>query len=426
MAEKNFIFVIAGVCILALVSLSAAGMTVAMPIGTGGTQSRSDVEPDGTPVVVADIERASQAGDYERARKLGNAVIESGGPTQFSAWQRRTIIGFAYYRRYFDRVALGDERSTALADLVTAARLGYLPAIRMIDRMLRAKLDGDDPSGTFTVSDADITDVLRTGAGQGDLGSLLLLASGKTFDNNEVPLVLEPGERIYWSMLFQFKLARRSGDDPRTAVEDIRKMTGQEDLESILSRYAWSYSSNPPIATIPGRSASVLMWADMDLKNALGTAFHILTYDGKEKPNTKDVWTFFEEYGNHIEREGLGRLFLLTPFPNAKKNPDIRTLPAAQIVRGLLPADRLFVRCGPLSHVSVVFKVELETNQLWLSDPFYRYWESANNPCSTKMRIADGPAGSALTIVDLDEVAESLVAVGTVRDGSQAGTGGAP
>ena len=81
----------------------------------------------------------------------------------------------------------------------------------------------------------------------------------------------------------------------------------------------------------------------------------------------------------------------------------------------LNPGDRVFVNCGGLAHVAVLYRRSTETGELLFLDPLHQFWQPSHNSCVTSYQLKHERANRYLTVVKEAEVEEMLQAAFTFR-----------
>ena len=79
-----------------------------------------------------------------------------------------------------------------------------------------------------------------------------------------------------------------------------------------------------------------------------------------------------------------------------------------------MPDDRVFVDCGPLAHVSILYKRDRERRMLYFIDPQYEFWQ--HNSCVTHFELIEDIHKRYLSALSESDIADMLQAVITIRD----------
>jgi hypothetical protein len=81
----------------------------------------------------------------------------------------------------------------------------------------------------------------------------------------------------------------------------------------------------------------------------------------------------------------------------------------------LIPGDRVFVGCGPLSHVAFFFRRDETKKRLLFLDPNYEFWQPTHNSCVTSFEFVEDKHNRYLSSVPEDDVESMIEAVITLR-----------
>ena len=81
----------------------------------------------------------------------------------------------------------------------------------------------------------------------------------------------------------------------------------------------------------------------------------------------------------------------------------------------LKPGDRVFVNCGGLAHVTILYRRSAETGELLFLDPLHQFWQPSHNSCVTNYQLKHERANRYLTAVKEADVEEMLQAAFTFR-----------
>ena len=112
---------------------------------------------------------------------------------------------------------------------------------------------------------------------------------------------------------------------------------------------------------------------------------------------------------------GLGRLYLLVPAGVNESDPYVLNVPRKSVLSNILRDDTVIVRCGPISHVAVVYNFTEQQDRILFIDPLYEYWQPSHNACMSGYQLVDGPNNGYLVSVSASEVSAILQGVITRR-----------
>jgi hypothetical protein len=74
------------------------------------------------------------------------------------------------------------------------------------------------------------------------------------------------------------------------------------------------------------------------------------------------------------------------------------------------------VRCGPLGHTAIVYKIDRAKQLVYFTDPLYEFWLPSHNACIRRFDLVPSEDGRFLAAVPTEEVMSVLQALVTFRD----------
>jgi hypothetical protein len=370
-----------------------------------------------TPPEIREINDAEERKDYQSARRLEDALIDRPLNSFPTKWAGQWIKSLALHLRFQDRQMLGDSHKDVLPDLLQAARYGNLRAIRQSEDILEEYLFGMNHAEYPPLTDDDILSVYRIGAELADSPSAVAFGSGRTMLlHAPLPEDMALNERIFWMVLGLVSDKRSAKTQRDGVVDDAVQRFGPDLVEQGLVDFGIVGGKvASTLDGLPGRDFHAAFAAESDLRAEYSIAFGSVMPPPDAPQPEMNARELFDDISVINGVSGMGRLFLLVPSVVVDQTKYIRTFPRETIMANLLPDDTVIVRCGPLSHVAVLYKVNSSSDELWFSDPLYEYWQPSHNACMSNYRLVDGPDNGFLVIVSLKEVMATLQGVITRR-----------
>jgi hypothetical protein len=351
---------------------------------------------------------AEKEDDDARVVQLSNQLLER--PLSFfdSSQYGMAIKSMAYMHRARARAKLsGDDIGIFLEDSEQSAKLGNLQAMEDLIKVFLEDLSGKSPIGQGYGSSAEKLEYyVRRAAPLADPLSALLLGSGKVGE-------LADDERAFW--LFLGIMRETLPQEKKLAmIKQLIEERGEQ-LEQGIARYGLSTKLNrDPNLGLPGRNATNTMFVESDLRATFQKLLGIIRVSGTppEAPTLKEFWQIYQ----YLYDNGFGSPFLLMPGNKSSNDGHIAVRSRDTVVSAISAGDRVLVRCGPLSHVAVVYRVDRTENTFLFTDAAYRFWQGETNACVSSLKLVYTDAARPLASVSIDEVRPILDGVITVRD----------
>ena len=259
--------------------------------------------------------------------------------------------------------------------------------------------------------------VYKTGAELADPPSALTYGTGRTqLLHAELPGDMPRGERLFWAVLGWVSDIELPRGQRKTAIDEAVHTFGADAVTRGLSQYGVAGGvTQSSIKGVPGRDIYTAFAAELNLRAEYSIGYGA----GMPPPGTPDpemsARELFDDETIMMEGAGLGRLYMFVPATVPGDNTYTRVLSRGEIISNILPDDTIIVRCGPIAHVAVVYKLNLNQDEIWLTDPLYEYWQPSHNACMSKYGLIDGPDNGYLVVVSAKEVEATLQGVITQR-----------
>lgn len=364
-----------------------------------------------TPEEIAPILAAKEKKDYQTVARLCDGLIKRDGSLFYSLPYANWVKSLAYIERGEAKFALTSNERDALADTAEAALLGNIKAARNISlKMLRQV---QNPEGARILEQG-----LRIGAELGDSESALMLG-GDMWPNS-----LSDREKAYWSLVALGMDASMSAERTDKNVHNAFALAGDTGVSQAIHDYSplGGLTRANTAAGLPGRGVLATMFCDAFLRREYGYNYgkRAPTTKAAESPSSLEVFRYMSAFADVL---GRARAYLLVPGDRKFADPAIISLDSAEIARQLSPGDEVFVRCGPLTHVVRLYKIDRDAGTLGFVDGLFEYWQPSHNSCISSFDLAPLKLGGFLARVRLSEVLPMIQGVVTFRDRTRFGAG---
>ena len=248
---------------------------------------------------------------------------------------------------------------------------------------------------------------LRIGAELGSWELQLLLGS------ENWPNTLRRGEKAYWELV-----ALSFMPDPHRAAEmqSTIEAFGSEKINEAIKEFSPTGGVMPADASgLPGRGTLATVFTDANLRRTYGESYGRRPSPSRSSktPSTLEEFKLLSATGDET---GLFRAYMMVPGDRKFSNPTIVSLKANEIAAKLRAGDTVIVRCGPITHLAVAYKIDESRDRIYFADGLFQYWQPTHNSCIKSFTLTPYEYGGFLAGVSLKEITPMIQAVITFRD----------
>jgi len=235
-------------------------------------------------------------------------------------------------------------------------------------------------------------------------------------------------EKIYWESVQAFLSYKRTVEPGNISLDPPRA----ENLDPIVEKYGEAIAARAiarygltggafasTLDGLPGRDVRTAMVTE----GLLTTAYQLSPFQIEDAAATGEmpVETIADTFAEwrQAAAEYPAMAFLVSTAPTGGDRQKIQTTRAAMIAE-VRPGDAVFLRCGPLSHVAVVYVIDKIRGRIELIDGFYQFFRPTHNECVSQYSFVDQGLGRFSTRVEFDEFGAMLQALFTIRDKADA------
>lgn len=355
-----------------------------------------------------ELREAYESGDLAKMKLSFDRVINEPIASFVNAFYAYGIKSTAYYYRSKMPPSSEIERTQREQDWKDAIDFGNLGAVQdMSEGYLRK--DATALKFVAGLSKEEAARFFRTGADFGDPYSAASIAMRGKGDVSQ-------DETIYWTTIAIQADIGISPERRTNGLHQLFQQVGSLKIANILSRFSLAGSPLPSSRIgLPPRGLSATVFVDNDLRGTFGRA-----YGGKMEPRTDipespTVRENFDFYSREVPDVARADAYMLAPV---EKSTDQKIFPAdvGLILSELIPGDRVFLSCGPLAHVAILYRRDASSHKLLFIDTAYEFWQPTHNDCVKNFELLEDKHHRYLSVVDEEDVKSMLVASITIRD----------
>ncbi|TIX91116.1 hypothetical protein [Rhizobium sp. P44RR-XXIV] len=342
--------------------------------------------------------------------KLSNELIQK-PLTEFDSSQYGIALkSMAYMHRGRAQAIISGEIQPYLEDFDRSASLGNLQAMEdLIKLCMTSAMGKASPGQEVDEPESKLRKYTHLAAPLGDPLSGILLGMGKLDPS------LGSEEKAFW-LLLGVAHDNLPPERKRKTIDDFSEALGSGKLERGIAQFGLTKVLDPDSELgLPGRNAVDTMFVEADLRGTFQRLLGIIRATGTipEAPTLKENWQLYRYL---VDSTGFGSAYLLIPGNNDSRDGHMIVRSRAAVSSNINAGDRVFVRCGPLSHVAMVYSVDRAKGEVLFADAAYQFWQKEQNACITSFRLVASDAARPLTSVSMDDVTRVLEAIITVRD----------
>jgi hypothetical protein len=321
------------------------------------------------------------------------------------------IKSLAYAIRARAKADLKFPLSEVLSDEMKAADLGELGDMRFVFHNLVDAAAGKNLDLGINVT-PDLTEhYVRAAARLGDGYAAHLLATGKVGSTGDLT------ELIYWEICSVVN-ANIENDKRLEAFIMLFKSFGSDAINRALSKYSPAggiiRSSDP---RLPGRGKLTTIAMLRTMQVLLERRMPIFDHQRAERETPLSARDVLERNNKHFETASLGmRTYLLVPMSSGPDDRYIVRMAMKSLLANIVPGDGIFVRCGPLAHYAVVWKIDRARSRIFMHDDLFEFWMPSHNECISQFNFVSLKEGRYIVELSMDEVAPIIEAAETTRD----------
>ncbi|WP_207262431.1 hypothetical protein [Pseudomonas sp. GW101-3H06] len=359
-----------------------------------------------TPKAIYEIDQNLSKKNYHEAIRLATNLINNKNIPFITPSYPNYVRSLAYNRRAQARSQNKGRPDINIIndDYIKSALLGNLEAVRKIevDYLNSMGASGENGDNNFNVDPNTIDDILIIGADLGDEVSFKILSE------NNSPIKHEALEILYWDLLY-----RASTLDPNT-IDAINKYK-ISDIKNALTQYSIVGDIiNRDVA--PERDLLTHLLSELSIRHVLADLLGALPRKGKPKPEEEPtVIDGFQRSRVALEKSGLTSAYLLTPVDVEEPAVGVISIDASRVATFIKPGDSISVSCGALSHIAMVFNIDIDHDEILLADPLYQYWNPAANSCIKNFSLKEFKYGLYLSRLKISEITPMITSITTLR-----------
>jgi hypothetical protein len=360
------------------------------------------------PVEAQAIADAWVAGELDRVRELADLFISAAPGTFPSEYYAGRLRADGHYYKY--KILVAEQGSPLLArtELLLAVENGHGPAA---EEFVEGILTGDPFSRVlaYTMKKSELQSLLRTGAMLG--GPVSATALGFT----QLGDPLDEEEKLYWMMLAVMREKGTESERRTQLLNSVVSSAGEAKAIASLRKYAVTGIPFPDRGELPGRGIEEVLFVESDLRHTMGLAAGMTVDFQTAPPESLSIGDQFDILSTIVKTMSTSDVYLL--YFEGRPPITHRTVKKSkrEIMAELNPGDRVFVNCGGLAHVAVLYRRSTETGELLFLDPLHQFWQPSHNSCVTSYQLKHERANRYLTVVKEAEVEEMLQAAFTFR-----------
>lgn len=358
---------------------------------------------------LAPISEALARGEFKDAISLSTQNISARVDAYGTEFYGYHIRAASYYYRARAALQSGGQPEHVAADFLAAIRNGNRGAAEEFAKDFLQR--GPIRQYTGELQPSELLETFRIGAELGDPFSAAALGLAG------LDLPIDASERNYWAL---FAIVR----DPVIELErkyavlaSLVASIGQEAAIKSFEEFSLLGGLLPASNLgLPGRSLQTALFVDSDLRGTYGILREHSPDPKTKPPVAPTIREQFNFYSSIVPQISRADVYLLVPRKGTSDNARILYLSAPQIIEMLQPDDRVFVRCGALSHVAQVFAVDRERDEIRFADANYQFWRTSHNSCVGRFKLFEESHRKYLAVVGRSDVTSMLQAVVTIRD----------
>lgn len=359
---------------------------------------------------VKEVRSLISKGDLDGALRLCDELIAKPIDTFDNPYYGSNVKANAYNYKASIAQQTGGNPDEIIRNIIEAIKLGHVEAAEYFALNV-LKRQPDFISFVQGLSKEELAEIFKAGASLGEPFSAAAIGIAN------IPMDIKSDERLYW---FLFAVMRDKGisraERQKILSAAIERMT-IEKVGELLSRFSLvDYPIEKSKIGLPGRGIMETLFADSDLRGSLGGAHGNKRDPADRPPIAPTVREQFDFYSRIVPEVGFGDVYLVVAGSPTLHHPRVVGAGKSAMLAELSPGDRVFLDCGPLSHVAFFFRRDNERKRLLFLDPNYEFWHPSHNSCVTSHELVEGLHKRYLSSIPEIEVAEMLSAVLTMRD----------
>lgn len=360
------------------------------------------------PAEARSIADAWVAGELDRVRELADLFISAAPGTFPSEYYAGRLRADGHYYKYKLLVAEQGSPLLARTELLLAVENGHGPAA---EEFVEGILTGDPFSRVLahTMKKSEVQSLLRTGALLG--GPVSAAALGFT----QLGDPLDEEEKLYWMLLAVMREKGIESERRTQLLSSVVASAGKAKAIASLRKYAITGVPLPDRGELPGRDIEDVLFVESDLRHTMGVAAGTTVDFQTAPPESLPIGDQFDILSTIVKTMWTSDVYLLYFAGRPPTTHRAIKKSKGEIMAELSPGDRVFVNCGGLAHVAVLYRRSRETGELLFLDPLHQFWQPSHNSCVTHYQLKHELANRYLTVVKEAEVEDMLQAVFTFR-----------
>jgi hypothetical protein len=356
------------------------------------------------------IARAEEANDFSNVVALSTKFF-SKDDTEFDNLAVAHVLkALVYLARYHAQEKLGGAAN--LSDLAHAADLGNIDASQMlIAKLLDDYKDDDSGRPNKTQNNIDLFVYIKMAAELGNNNAQRLL----TDVDYKFVKRLDQQEYLYWSLINIFnQLPKLSPKKLAYAIVMYNQIFGDQ-LGAALKRYAPGGSGIIEASKdgVPGRGLEAAFLVALTQYRMMGNDKYFFDYEKAKKPVS--IYNAFVSQ-RKLAVPFIDNYLLVTKDDTTHFDDNIIHLDVNAILNHLAPGDAVYVRCGPLSHVAMLWIVDEQQRAFYFDDGLFQFWLPQYNSCVDSFELVPYKYGHYLAKVSFDDVLKMFQAAEIIRD----------
>jgi hypothetical protein len=363
-----------------------------------------------TPDEILPILSAEERRDWQSAAEMARGIINRDESEFYSQPYANWVKSVALLHLSEAVFQSSGDKRQAVEYAEMSAKRGNLQAVDYVVGVAYAKLQKSPDFQDTEVDVVELQGYLRIGAELGDSRSAMMLGSDLW------PNPLGSRERIYWTLIGVGGATDLTQEQRQIAMESLVGVVGEEEVEQAIEEFSpLGGARRSNVASLPGQDILTTIFVDANLRGQYGMTYGLMPRPEGERrtPDILEIFKLQEAYADVIGKIGA---YLLVVESSRLDDAAILNVTRELVVESLGPGDYVFVRCGTLTHMAIVYSIDENTSRINFADGLFQYWQPSHNSCVTDFHLTPYRHGGYLASVALRDVTPLIQAVITFRD----------